>query len=160
MTAATPASSPQVAVTPGPAAAASPATSTRDAEANPAAATQTNPAPANPAPANSVPANRAPANSVPGDAAASSAVRIVVQATADSWIEVRDQNHAILFTGVLKPGERYLVPDHPGISMRTGNAGGLEMTVDGKLQPPLGPSGAIRNVALDPQTSSGATAAQ
>jgi cytoskeleton protein RodZ len=77
--------------------------------------------------------------------------RIVLGATADSWIQIRDADHSVLFTGVLKPGETYRVPDRPGLSMRTGNAGGLNVTVDGKPLPSLGPIGTVRNVALDPQ---------
>jgi len=78
-------------------------------------------------------------------------VRIVLAATTDSWIQIRDANRSLLFTGLLKPGERYRVPDRPGLSMRVGNAGGLDVTVDGKPVPPLGPAGAVRNVALDPE---------
>jgi len=43
------------------------------------------------------------------------------------------------------------VPDLPGVSMRTGNAGGLEISVDGQPAPSIGPNGAIRNVLLEPQ---------
>jgi cytoskeleton protein RodZ len=78
--------------------------------------------------------------------------RIVLQATAESWIQVRDADHSVLFTGVLKPGESYRVPDRPGLSMRAGNAGGLDVMVDGKPVPSLGPTGAVRNVTLDPQS--------
>jgi hypothetical protein len=51
---------------------------------------------------------------------------------------VRDAGRAILFTGVLKPGETYRVPDRPGLSLR---AGGLNILIDGKPAPPLGPPG-------------------
>jgi len=78
--------------------------------------------------------------------------RIVIRATADSWIQIRNTNQSLLFVRVLKAGETYLVPNQPGVSMRTGNAGGLEITVDGKPTPSLGPSGAIRTVPLEPQT--------
>jgi cytoskeleton protein RodZ len=75
--------------------------------------------------------------------------RIVLRATADSWIQVKeDQN--VLQTRILKPGEVYRVPDRPGITMRTGNAGGLAITVDGKPIPALGPEGRTRTVQLDP----------
>lgn len=77
--------------------------------------------------------------------------RIVIRATADSWIQIRNTDQSLLFTRVLKAGESYLVPDRPGMLMRTGNAGGLEITVDGKPAPSIGPNGAIRNVLLEPQ---------
>src|SRR6266850_2397963 len=77
--------------------------------------------------------------------------RIVIRATSDSWIQIRSTDQALLFTRVLKPGESYLVPDRPGVSMRTGNAGGLEITVDGKPTASIGPNGAIRTIPLEPQ---------
>ena len=86
--------------------------------------------------------------------------RIVLHATADSWIEVRDADHRVLFSGVLKAGESYRVPDQPGLSMRAGNAGGLDVTVDGKPAASLGPTGAVRNIALDPQSLAATTTGQ
>jgi cytoskeleton protein RodZ len=85
--------------------------------------------------------------------------RIVIRATADSWIQIRSTDQSLLFTRVLKPGESYLVPNRPGVSMRTGNAGGLEIAVDGKPTPSLGPNGAIRTVPLEPQALISRTAA-
>jgi cytoskeleton protein RodZ len=85
--------------------------------------------------------------------------RIVIRATADSWIQIRDTDQSPLFTHVLKPGESYRVPDRSGVSMRTGNAGGLEISVDGKPAPSIGPTGAVRNVPLDPQVLISGTAA-
>lgn len=58
----------------------------------------------------------------------------------------------MLFSGLLKPGDTYRVPDQPGLSMRAGNAGGLDIVVDGKPAPSLGSMGSVRNVALDPQS--------
>jgi cytoskeleton protein RodZ len=84
---------------------------------------------------------------------------IVIRATADSWIQIRDARQSVILTRVLKAGESYQVPVQPGLSMRTGNAGGLEITVDGNLAPPLGPMGAVRrNVVLDPQALIAGTA--
>jgi cytoskeleton protein RodZ len=84
--------------------------------------------------------------------------RIVIRATADSWVRVRDVGGSVLLDHVLKAGESYHVPDRPGVSMRTGNAGGLEITVDGKPAPPIGPNGAIRNLSLEPQALISGTA--
>jgi cytoskeleton protein RodZ len=74
--------------------------------------------------------------------------RIVIRATADSWIQIRDRDGSQ--ARILKPGEIYRVPDRPGLSMRIGNAGGVDVLVDGKPAPPLGQVGQTRNVVLDP----------
>jgi cytoskeleton protein RodZ len=78
-------------------------------------------------------------------------VRIIIKANADSWVQVRDADQAVVSMRVLKQGETYRVPDRPGMVLRTGNAGGLEIAVDGKTVAPVGPPGKTRNVALDPQ---------
>jgi cytoskeleton protein RodZ len=75
---------------------------------------------------------------------------VVIRATADSWIQIRDARQSVLLTRVLKAGESCRAPDRPGLSMRTGNAGGLEITVNGVPAPPIGGRGMVRrNVALD-----------
>jgi cytoskeleton protein RodZ len=77
---------------------------------------------------------------------------VVVHATADSWVEIRDARRSVLIARVLKAGENYRVPNQPGLSMRTGNAGALEITCDGNPVPPIGRTGMRRrDVALDPQ---------
>ena len=77
---------------------------------------------------------------------------IIVRATADSWIEIRDARRLVLVARVLKAGESYRVPDQPKLSMRTGNAGGIEITCDGNPVPSIGRTGMVRrDVALDPQ---------
>ncbi len=58
--------------------------------------------------------------------------RIALRATADSWIQVRDADRRVLFSGVLKSAEGYSVPEQAGLLMRAGNAGGLDVTVDGQ----------------------------
>ena len=78
-------------------------------------------------------------------------VRVVIRATAEAWVQIRDADRSILFSRVLKTGESYRAPDRPGVSMRTGNAGGLEITVDGNPAPSIGPYGAVRNVPLEPR---------
>ena len=75
---------------------------------------------------------------------------VVIRATADSWIQIRDARQSVLLTRVLKAGESCRAPARPGLSMRTGNAGGLEITVDGVPATPIGRKGMVRrNVALD-----------
>jgi cytoskeletal protein RodZ len=77
--------------------------------------------------------------------------RIVLRAVADSWVQVRDRQDALLLTRVLRRGDTYYVPDQNGLTLLTGNAGGLAIEVDGVTLAPLGPLGAVRRqIALDP----------
>jgi cytoskeleton protein RodZ len=83
--------------------------------------------------------------------------RIEIKATADSWVEVKENDRSI-WRRILKPGEVYRVPDKPGLTLVTGNAGGLEISVDGKPVPPVGPAGKRRTVSLDPDRLLGGSA--
>jgi cytoskeleton protein RodZ len=78
--------------------------------------------------------------------------RVVLRARADTWIQVRDrQAGAVLVNRVLRPGETWAVPAREGLLLNTGNAGGLEILVDGQLTPGLGAAQAVRrDVPLDP----------
>jgi len=83
--------------------------------------------------------------------------RVVLHAVADSWVQVRDKASNLLFTRVLKPGEHYNVPNQPGLTLVAGNAGGIDITVDGQEAPRLGDLGRVaRNVSLDPDHLLGA----
>lgn len=77
--------------------------------------------------------------------------RIVLTATADSWVQVRDDRQNVLLTRMLQPGDTYRVPDRRGLTLLTGNAGGLRVEVDGTEVARLGPVGAVRrDIRLDP----------
>jgi cytoskeleton protein RodZ len=85
--------------------------------------------------------------------------RIILRALQDSWVQVRDSQDALLLTRVLRAGDVYQVPDEPGLTLLTGNAGGIEIEVDGVKMPPLGPVGAVRRqIALDPAALTGGAA--
>ena len=76
--------------------------------------------------------------------------RVIIGAQADSWVQVLDSDQNVLLTRMLRPGDRYLVPDRRDLIMLTGNAGGLIISVDGELVPQIGSDGAIlHNVRLD-----------
>ena len=78
-----------------------------------------------------------------------SEARVVVHATMDSWVQIRGGGNELLLTRILRAGDRYLAPDRADLLMMTGNAGGLEIHVDGKALPPIGPVGAVkRDVSL------------
>ncbi len=84
--------------------------------------------------------------------AENSDARVVLKATMDCWVQVRDPQGVLLLTQVLRPGDRYLVPDQPGLTLMMGNAGGLEIIVENVVLPPFGPVGAVRrDIVLDPQ---------
>jgi len=76
--------------------------------------------------------------------------RIVLEATGKNWIQVVDRTNRAIFTRMLEAGDRYLVPDQPDLSLTTGKAGALIVTVDGKRLNALGALGAVRRgVPLD-----------
>ena len=78
--------------------------------------------------------------------------RVIIRAISTTWVEIRDQRKGeVLLTRLLYPGDRYLMANREGLIMLTGNAGGLEISVDGDIVPSIGPSGAVRrNILLDP----------
>lgn len=86
----------------------------------------------------------------PSATADSGAGRILLRAREENWVQVRDGANAPLMTRVLKPGDVLKVPDRDGLTLMTGNAGGLDILVDGEAVPSLGAPGQVRrNVALD-----------
>ena len=96
-------------------------------------------------------APKLPASPAAASAAPSGAHRIVLIARADSWVELRDPSGASVYSRVLRKDERYEVPERQGLVMMTGNAGGVEVLVDGRAVPALGSSGAVkRNIVMDP----------
>src|SRR5581483_9282650 len=85
--------------------------------------------------------------------------RVVIKALADCWIQVRAPDQTVVFSRVLKSGETYKVPARPGLFLRTGNAGALEITVDGKPVPSIGGIGTLRrDVLLEPEALAAGTA--
>ena len=77
--------------------------------------------------------------------------RIILRAVQDSWVQVRDRQDALLLTRVLRHGDSYYVPSQDGLTLLTGNAGGIVIEGDGVALAPLGPVGAVRRqIALDP----------
>ena len=84
------------------------------------------------------------------EAAAAAAPGLVLRAITDSWIEIRAGDAPPVYSGLLREGESLAVPEQPGLKMATGNAGGLEILVDGREMPRLGPPGEVmRDIDLD-----------
>jgi cytoskeleton protein RodZ len=79
--------------------------------------------------------------------------RIVVKASADAWVTVKQPNGPAVLNKLMHAGDTWPAPpDKPGLLLTTGNAGGTEIDVDGAPIPTsLGTSGAVRrDVPLDP----------
>lgn len=76
--------------------------------------------------------------------------RVVVKSQGESWVQVRDRDNSTVFTRLLSAGDIFMVPNRNGLTLWTGNAGVLEVTVDGGIAPSLGAPGAVKkNVSLD-----------
>jgi cytoskeleton protein RodZ len=79
--------------------------------------------------------------------------RIVLRASVTSWVELRDVGGKRLLSRLLLTGETYKVPGRSGILFTTGNAGGIDIFVDGQPIAALGPVGAVRrDIAMEPIT--------
>jgi cytoskeleton protein RodZ len=142
---------PAAAVAPVPAAPAKPVPPAAAASAIPLQ--PVSPAAAQPAPTTAQPKPTPPS---PAPIVAS---KISIRALADCWIQIRGPDQSIVFSRILKSGEVYNVPVRPGLSLRTGNAGVLEIAVDGKPAPSIGGIGTLRrDVALDPAALAAGTA--
>lgn len=70
----------------------------------------------------------------------------------DSWVEIKAADGQVLLRQVLKPGDKYIVPDEKGLILSTGNAGGITVFVEGKKYGALGrPTEVRRNIELNPK---------
>jgi cytoskeleton protein RodZ len=78
------------------------------------------------------------------------AAAVALQATAETWLKVEDVRGETLFSRVLMPGDVYFAPS--GAKATVGNAGGLDVWVNGNPAPKLGASGAKKSgIALSPE---------
>lgn len=64
--------------------------------------------------------------------------QVVLQAIEESWVKVEDRRGNTVFSRVLVPGDIYYVPAEDGYKATFGNAGGMDVWVEGKLIPKLG----------------------
>jgi cytoskeleton protein RodZ len=72
-----------------------------------------------------------------------------IAASEETWVRVRNGN-TTLFSGILQDGESRRFEGLEQASLRVGNAGGLELAVNGEPGRPIGPRGSIRLVTLTP----------
>jgi len=149
----TPATSP----TAEPASAASPPASLPVAALPPAAAADQNSSTDSAAPGLSAATTAARPATGPKIYGAAEPGRVIIRATGDCWVQVRDRSDAVVLQRVLHAGDTFQVPDTQGLTMRTGNGSALQVAVDGRPAPAIG--GTVRhNVLLDPERLATGTA--
>lgn len=63
---------------------------------------------------------------------------VILQAIDESWVKVEDGRGNTVFSRVLVPGDVYYVPSGTSTKATFGNAGGVDIWVNGKLAPKAG----------------------
>ena len=81
----------------------------------------------------------------PPPAPAPSAGRVMLRATADAWVEVRDKSGTVLLNKVLRQGDTWPVPPTPGLLLTTGKAAATEILLDGVAIGNLGGTSSVRH---------------
>jgi cytoskeletal protein RodZ len=77
--------------------------------------------------------------------------RVILRALDDSWVQISSLGGDYLRSRTLQRGDLFLVPNRTDLELWTGNAGGIEVVLDGAVLAPLGEAGAVvREVPLDP----------
>lgn len=85
--------------------------------------------------------------------------RVVIVARMESFLRVRDADGNEIWSRLLRSGDRYLVPERDGLTLTVGNAGGVDVFVDGRKAPALGAVGVgMSGIALDPTRLAAGTA--
>ena len=63
---------------------------------------------------------------------------VVIQATSESWVKIEDARGKSVFSRVLVPGDVYFMPAGDKYKGTFGNAGGVDIWVNGELAPAIG----------------------
>jgi cytoskeleton protein RodZ len=77
--------------------------------------------------------------------------RVVLIARDSAWVQIRSASRDYVRTRTLDPGERLVLPERDDLALWTGNAGGIEVVVEGRSLGLLGETGkVVRDVPLVP----------
>lgn len=77
---------------------------------------------------------------------------VILQATQESWVKVEDGRGKTVFSRVLVPGDVYYVPAGNKYKATFGNAGGIDIWVDGQLIPDVGANHMrVAGISLSPE---------
>ncbi|HLJ48750.1 MAG TPA: RodZ domain-containing protein [Bryobacteraceae bacterium] len=104
-----------------------------------------------PAPASTVPSTPAPVATPATTPATTGDEKVVlnVAATEMTWFSVSADGKTV-FSGTLQPGEAKTFAAKENAKMKVGNAGGLDVKLNGVPTGPLGPPAQIRSVVFTP----------
>ena len=77
--------------------------------------------------------------------------RVVLQAEKESWVKIEDARGNTVFSRVLVPGDVYYMPLNDKLKGTFGNAGGIDVWVDGQLVNKVGPANTRKNgISMSP----------
>ncbi|MGA2328737.1 MAG: RodZ domain-containing protein [Bryobacteraceae bacterium] len=109
------------------------------------------PAPAQPPAAEPAVEASAPQTSPPAqpEGAQPGPVQVRIHATEATWVRLAVDGK-YLFSGILQPDQTRDVEANQLVQLLAGNAGGLEVSWNGKPVGPIGPRGQVRNVEFKP----------
>jgi cytoskeletal protein RodZ len=118
-----------------------PATHAASAQPGPAKALSPSPAPA---------ASPTPPPAVPSEPAPSAAIQLGISATEPVWVTALADGKTV-FSELLPAGASKMVAGTDSARLTLGNAGGAEVTFNGKKLEPFGPKGQVRTVEFTPR---------
>jgi hypothetical protein len=75
------------------------------------------------------------------------AVEVTVAARQVSWVQITADGRQA-FSGMLKPSDVRTVGANGTVKVLAGNAGGVDISLNGRKLDPLGPEGQVRSVML------------
>jgi cytoskeleton protein RodZ len=75
-------------------------------------------------------------------------VQVEISATEETWVSISGDGKQA-FSGILQPSEIKTVAARDVARIRTGNAGGLQVRLNGKPIGPIGPAGQVRTVIIN-----------
>ncbi len=116
-----------------------------------ASATPSSPSPSASASTGRAPATSSPASSLVAQAPRDSVTVVLAAVSGKSWVSATSAAGRQLFQGVLSPGESQTLVDKTKIRLRIGNAGGVELTVNGHRLGSPGGVGQVTTVEFTPQ---------
>ncbi|MFQ6760528.1 MAG: helix-turn-helix domain-containing protein [Alphaproteobacteria bacterium] len=78
---------------------------------------------------------------------------VIIQAVEDSYVGVEDSRGKVIFGRSLVAGDVFYVPNGTGYKAKFGNAGGVDIWVDGELAPKVGANKTSKkDVSLNPDS--------